>query len=96
MVSDPRKRMPSTPLVDLDEPTFDLIEERPPDTARPEYDTDKFALHVESAKTRMTSPPAATYEMLRDSCKSEVAGEVPLDEEQIVHPSSRRHKIAPG
>jgi hypothetical protein len=97
MASDPQKRMPSAALVDLDDPTFDLVEEeeRSPDTARPDYDTDKFALDLESAKSRMTAPPAATYEMLRDSCKSEIAEEAALDEEEILRPSSRKHRISP-
>jgi hypothetical protein len=70
-------------------------DERAPDTARPDYDTDKFALHVESAKERMTSPPEASFEMLRDSCKGLAAPEVPLGEEQILRPSSRKHKLPP-
>ena len=101
--------MAASSLVTLDDPAFDPAfdaafdaafdpnrDERAPDTARPDYDTDKFALDVESAKSRMTTPPAATYEMLRDSCKEAIAEELPLDEEQIVRPSSRKHKIAPA
>jgi hypothetical protein len=103
-MGEPRKSMPANPPVqrdnaELSEGDAELRdedwEERSPDTARPEYDTDKFALHVESAKERMTSPPEATFEMLRDSCKGEIAQPVGLDEEQILRPSSRKHKITP-
>lgn len=85
-------------LVELDDPSVDELfdfEEAPPDTARPDYEPDKFAHHVESAAQRMTSPPSPTYEMLRDSCKAQIAAELPLDEEQILRPSSRKHKISP-
>ncbi|HEY2514918.1 MAG TPA: hypothetical protein VGI39_28830 [Polyangiaceae bacterium] len=83
-------------LVDLDDPLegeaseeFDDAD-RPPDTARPCFDTNEFAHHVESAGDRMTEPPSPTYDMLRDSCKTGIADELPLDEERIVRPSSRR------
>jgi len=98
MASDPKKTPTSNPLMDLDEPSIEEmleLEERPPSTARPDYAPDKFAHDIESAGERMTSPPSATYEMLRDSCKARIAEEVPLDEEQIVRPSSRKHKVAP-
>lgn len=83
-------------LVDLDDPldeeaseSFD-DEDRPPDTARPCFDTNEFAQHVESAGDRMTEPPSPTYDMLRDSCKTAIADELALDEERILRPSSRR------
>ena len=95
MDTKPKRR---TSLVDLDEPE-DLDEvaivEQAPDTARPNYEPDKFAHHVESAEERMTSPPTATYDMLRDSCKAQIAEEVPLDEEQILRPS-RKQKVSPA
>jgi len=40
----------------------------------------------------VTAPPTPTYEMLRDSCKMGIAAEVPLDEEQILRPSSQKIK----
>jgi hypothetical protein len=40
----------------------------------------------------MTQPPSPTYDMLRDSCKTNIAAEVALDEEQIVRPSSVKVK----
>jgi hypothetical protein len=83
-------------LMDLDEPTLGEVEEEAPTTKRPEYEPDQFALHVESAADRMTAPPSPTYEMLRDSCSSTIAEEVPLDEEQILRPSSRKVKVPPG
>jgi hypothetical protein len=96
IASDPKNGPFSSSLVELDEPTADDADwERSPDTERPEYDSAKFAHDVESAKERMTSPPSATYEMLRDSCKAQIAEEVPLDEEQILRPSSRKHKLPP-
>ena len=104
MRSDPKSAAQASPA-DLDDraaasPAGELEEDdesdqHSPDTARPDYDTDKFALHVESAKERMTSPPEAMFEMLRDSCKGLAAAEVPLDEEQILRPSSRKHKLPP-
>jgi hypothetical protein len=97
MASDLSKKK-RTSLVDLDDPEdLDVVEivEQAPSTARPEYEPDKFAMHVESAEDRMTSPPSATYDMLRDSCKSAIAEEVPLDEEQILRPSSRKVKVIP-
>jgi hypothetical protein len=95
--SDPKNEASSSSLVDLDDPSVDddAWEERPPDTARPEYDSAKFAQDVELAKERMTTPPTATYEMLRDSCKELIAEEVPLDEERILRPGSRRQKVGP-
>jgi hypothetical protein len=96
-MGEPKKTHASNSLMELDEPVDlnepDEMADRPPDTARPEYDTDKFALHVESAKERMTSPPEATFEMLRDSCKAHIVEEIPLDEEQILRPSSRKYKL---
>jgi len=90
------KSAATKPLVDfddLDDPALELdLEERSPTTARPEFAPDEFAQHVESAEQRMTEPPSATYEMLRDSCKSGIVAEAPLDEEQIVHPSGARQK----
>jgi hypothetical protein len=83
-------------LTNLDEPTFSEVEEQAPTTRRPEYEPDQFAMHVESAADRMTAPPSPTYEMLRDSCTSAIAEEVPLDEEQILRPSSRKVKVPPG
>jgi hypothetical protein len=93
MGTDPKNGAASNSLVDLDEPELQLVEEAPP-TARPEYEPAKFALDVESAGQRMTEPPAAAYEMLRDSCKAAVAEEIPLDEEQILRPS-RKLKATP-
>jgi hypothetical protein len=69
--------------------------ERPPDTARPEYEPDKFARHVESAAQRGTVPPAPTYEMLRDSCKALLSEEEPLDEARILRPESEKRKVSP-
>jgi hypothetical protein len=88
----------SSSIAELDDPTVDDDgwTESSPDTQRPEYDSAKFAHDVESAKERMTTPPSATYEMLRDSCKAQIAEEVPLDEEQILRPSSRKHKVTPS
>jgi hypothetical protein len=83
-------------LMSLDDPTFSEVEEQSPSTKRPDYEPDKFALHVESASDRMTAPPSPTYEMLRDSCTSAIAEEVPLDEEQILRPSSRKVKVPTG
>jgi hypothetical protein len=91
--SDPKRGYASSSLVDLDDPSMDGLgpdDEAAPDTARPDYEPAKFARHVESAKERMTSPPSPTYEMLRDSCKAQIADEIPLDEEQILRPSSRK------
>ena len=102
MKSETKKTVPSNSLMELDDPALDGgldggggagDDERAPDTARPGYDTDKFALHVESAKERMTAPPEATFEMLRDSCKAQIAEEAPLDEEQILRPSSRKYRL---
>ncbi len=93
--SAPAKRFDS--LTDLDDPgELDEVEivERAPDTARPDFEPAKFAADVETEAERMTQPPSPTYDMLRDSCKSAVAQEVPLDEEQILRPSSARHRIA--
>jgi hypothetical protein len=94
MGTDPKNGAAANSLIDLDEPELQLVEEGPPSTARPEYEPAKFALDVESAGQRMTEPPAAAYEMLRDSCKATVAEEVPLDEEQILRPS-RKLKATP-
>jgi len=100
MRSDPKSAANASPVDGAEQSLDDELEDesddlRPPDTTRPDYDTDKFALHVESAKERLTSPPEATFEMLRDSCKGLAAAEVPLDEEQILRPSSRKHKLVP-
>ncbi len=67
----------------------------PPSTARPDVEPEKLAarLDAEAEEGRMTEPPAPTYEMLRDSCKMVAAHVVPLDEEQILRPSSRTQKI---
>jgi hypothetical protein len=90
-----RARQISNPmLMELDEPTFSEVEEQAPVTKRPEYDADKHALHIESADDRATVPPSPTYEMLRDSCSTAVAEEVPLDEDQILRPS-RKLKLKP-
>lgn len=94
--SDPKNAASlSSSSLDLDDPSVDddAWEERPPDTARPEYDSAKFAHDVESAQERMTVPPTATYEMLRDSCKELVADEVPLDEEKILRPAKRKRDV---
>jgi hypothetical protein len=82
------------PLADLDEPGESHMTE-PPSTARPEGKPEELAarLDAEAEKERMTEPPAATYEMLRDSCKMVAAHVVPLDEEQILRPSSGTQKI---
>jgi len=88
--------LPIDPLVALDDPAdLDVSgsEERQPDTARPNYEPDMFAKQVESAEERMTQPPAPTYDMLRDSCKTSIAADVALDEEQIVRPSSGRMRV---
>jgi hypothetical protein len=97
-MGDPKKMLASKSLMELDDPGLseDEDDDRAPDTARPEYDTDKFALHVESAQERMTAPPEATFEMLRDSCKAQIVNEAPLDEEQILRPSSRKYKLTPA
>jgi hypothetical protein len=90
-----RARQPSNPaLMELDDPVFSEVEEAAPVTKRPEYDADNFALHIESADERATVPPSPTYDMLRDSCSSAVAEEVPLDEETILKPS-RKIKVTP-
>jgi hypothetical protein len=82
------------PLADLDEPGEAPMTE-PPSTARPDVEPEKLAarLDAEAEEGRMTEPPAPTYEMLRDSCKMVAAHVVPLDEEQILRPSSRTQKI---
>jgi hypothetical protein len=82
------------PLADLDEPRESHMTE-PPSTARPEIEPEKLAarLDAEAEQGRMTEPPAATYEMLRDSCKMVAAHVVPLDEEQILRPSSGTQKV---
>ncbi len=84
------------PLADLDEPGEGHMTE-PPSTARPDVDPEKLAarLDAEAEKGRMTEPPEATYEMLRDSCKMVAAHVVPLDEEQILRPSSGTQKVPP-
>ena len=98
-VASPKKGQSLKPLVELDDPD-ELgevqIADLAPDTARPDYASDKFARDVEDAADRMTQPPAPTYDMLRDSCKSKIADEVPLDEEQILRPSSKKYKVTPG
>jgi hypothetical protein len=90
------KRAQVDPLIALDDPgELDLdvvIEERAPDTARPNYEPDAFAKHVETEGERMTQPPSPTYDMLRDSCKQNVAADVALDEEKILRPSSAKIK----
>jgi hypothetical protein len=86
------------PLTALDDPgDLDavVIEDRAPDTARPDYEPDAFAKHVETEGERMTQPPAPTYDMLRDSCKTSIAADVALDEEQIMRPSSTKIKTSP-
>src|SRR5271155_4616105 len=69
-----------------------VIEELAPDTARPNFEPVIFAKEIESAEERMTAPPASTYGMLRDSCKTKIAAAAPLDEEQILRPSSAKMK----
>ena len=101
---DPKTSAAPRALVDLDDP-LDALDEAEghlhldlepedqdpaPDTARPGFDTNEFAHHVESAGDRMTEPPSPTYDMLRDSCKTGIADDLALDEERIVRPSSRR------
>jgi hypothetical protein len=85
--------LPIDPLVALDDPAEMEAEDRAPETARPNYEPDMFARDVESAEERMTQPPAPTYDMLRDSCKTSIAADVALDEEAILVPSSARVKI---
>ncbi len=96
MSSEPKKAGATNSIIDLDEPVLEELDwpEPQPSTARPEYEPDKFARDLESAAGRMTEPPSPTYEMLRDSCKSAIAEEVPIDEEQILRPS-KRYKIVP-
>ncbi len=90
------KRPPVDPLIALDDPgDLDLevsIEERQPDTARPDYEPDKFAKNLETEGERMTQPPSPTYDMLRDSCKTNIAADIALDEEKIIRPSSVKVK----
>ena len=82
-------------LVELDDPAEVVIEDAAPSTARPEYEPIIFAHEVESAEDRMTQPPTPTYDMLRDSCKSKIAVDAAIDEEQILRPSSKKQKITP-
>jgi hypothetical protein len=85
-----------TPLAAQDEPGEhgERPMTEPPSTARPD-EPEKLAarLDAEAEQERMTEPPAATYEMLRDSCKMVAAHVVPLDEEQILRPSSGTQKV---
>jgi hypothetical protein len=95
MGSEPKPGVSHKPLVDLDDPDeIVALEAAPHDTARPDFEPDKFAKELEHAADRMTQPPVPTYEMLRDSCKTSIAAEAALDEEQILSPS-KKYKAAP-
>jgi hypothetical protein len=80
-------------FMELDEPTFSEMDQAPV-TRRPDYDAQQLALEIESADDRMTVPPSPTYDMLRDSCSSAIAEEIPLDEDEILRPS-RKIKLKP-
>jgi hypothetical protein len=91
------KRPSGETLILLDDPEElgDLdatIGELSPDTARPNFEPIIFAKEIESAEDRATAPPAPTYDMLRDSCKTKIVQAAPLDEEQILRPSSEKIK----
>jgi hypothetical protein len=75
-------------LGDLDAVIID--EGIPAETA--EYESVSFPKELDEVAERVTAPPTPTYEMLRDSCKMGIAAEVPLDEEQILRPSSQKIK----
>jgi hypothetical protein len=70
-------------LIDLDDPAEWDLPEPQPDTKRPSFAPDQFAQLVESAEARATTPPAPTYEMLRDSCRRELVAEPFQDEFQL-------------
>ena len=76
--------MPSDPRIDeLDEPPQSA---RPGEreTQPPPFELGAFAQEFEGAGTRATLPPAPTYEMLRDSCKTMAAAEAMSDEDDGV------------
>ena len=72
--------MPSDPRIDeLDEPPASARpQER--ETAPPPFEPGVFAQEIEGAGSRATLPPAPTYAMLRDSCKSMIASDAMTDE----------------
>jgi hypothetical protein len=73
--------MPSDPRIDeLDEPP-DSARPKERETAPPPFEPEVFAQDVEGAGSRVTQPPAPTFEMLRDSCKSMSAADAIMDGE---------------